>query len=95
MEIIGPTVSQHIKMSDCPQVVKNMIEHLKLLEKEVVLIRVNNASQADAEGSHWSLMIMIPSNGHFYHVDKLDMNKECAKTGNQAVQPDEVQGAKV
>ncbi len=80
MEIVGPTVSQCIKMSDCSQVVKNMIEPLKLPEKKVVLIPVNNASQADAEGSHWSLMIMIPSNSHFYHIDTLDMNKDCATT---------------
>ncbi len=80
IEIVGPTVTQCIKMTDCPKTVREMIEPLKLHQKKLVLIPVNNANRADAEGSHWSLMVMIPSNGHFYHMDTLDMNKECAKT---------------
>ncbi len=78
IEIVGPTVTQCIKMSECSRVVSEMLDPLNLLEKKMVLIPVNNASQADSEGSHWSLLILVPSNGHFYHMDSLDFNKDSA-----------------
>ncbi len=80
IEIVGPTVTQCIKMTACPKTVEEMIEPLRLKQKAVVLIPVNNADKANAEGSHWSLMVLTPCTGHFYHMDTLDLNKECAKT---------------
>ncbi len=80
IEIIGPTVSQCIKVSDCAVTTQEMIGPLNLDEMNVVLIPVNNANERSSEGTHWSLLVMIPSTERFYHLDTLeDMNKDSAK----------------
>ncbi len=79
IEIVGPTVTQCIKLCDSAEVVSDMIEPLKLPEKKMVLIPVNNSVLPDSEGTHWSLLVLIPSEGYFYHLDTLDpVNRECA-----------------
>ncbi len=79
IEIVGPTVSQCIKVSNCSQTTEDMIGPLSLKDKSVVLIPVNNAGQGNSEGTHWSLLVMVPPTGRFYHLDTLDMNKDSAK----------------
>jgi len=58
-----------------------MVEPLALPAKKVVLIVVNDAEAAGyrSKGRHWSLMVLIPSNSTFYHLDSLDLNYAPAK----------------
>ena len=54
LEIVGPSVAQCIKLAerDSP-VISDMLGPLKLSEKMVVIVPVNNSSSADQEGTHW------------------------------------------
>ena len=79
IEIIGPPVTQCIKLAGSPDVVSEMIDPLNLATKRVVLIPVNNSAQENAEGTHWSLLAMVPPSQVFVHIDSLDMNKDHAE----------------
>jgi len=77
IEIVGPAVTQLVKMVDDPDILKA----LNLLEKMLVLIPLNDAKLANDEGTHWSLIVMTPNkeNVSFYHLDSMgDMNKDAA-----------------
>ncbi len=79
IEIVSPAVVQCLKVSRSREVVENMVAPLQLGRKKVVVLPLNNAKQDESGGTHWSIIVLTPRGGQFYHFDSLDMNRECAK----------------
>ncbi len=79
IEVIAPAVAVIINTTSDVQVVRNMIEPLRLREKKIVLVPVNNASTR-LPGTHWSLLVVLPAVQTFLHLDGLvGMNRASAK----------------
>jgi len=50
--------------------VRTQLQPLELVLKSIVIIPVNNG-KINGEGTHWSLLLFIPKEGKFYHIDTL------------------------
>ena len=80
IQIIGPCVAHLIKTMDSKDdAISAMLDPLKIDERRVVLIPVNNAETSSSSGTHWSLMVYVPRQKTFYHLDTLrKMNDDAA-----------------
>ena len=80
IEIIGPCVAQLLKNIEDTKDIAHQLEPLKLHERKIVLIPVNNElAGTEGTGSHWSLMFYLPDSKSFHHIDTLDpMNHDAA-----------------
>jgi len=75
--VLSPAVVQMVKLAKTLGIeeIRLQITPLDLMDKSIVLIPVNN-SQSEGDGSHWSLLIFLPQQFHFHHIDTLgDANK--------------------
>ncbi len=83
IEVISPAVVQCLKVSTSQRVLANMVAPLKLPKKKVVVLPINNASRQNnscQERTHWSILVLTPVDGHFYHFDSVGTNRGAAKT---------------
>ncbi len=84
IEVLSPAVVQCIKVSTSQRVLANMVAPLKLPKKKVVVLPINNASgqkNSSCSGeTHWSVLVLTPADGHFYHFDSVGTNRGAAKT---------------
>ena len=70
IEIISPCVA-HLLRTLKDEDLRKELEHLRILQHQIVLIPVNNA-EGDADGTHWSLMFFHPVSYTFHHIDTMD-----------------------
>ncbi len=82
IEVISPAVVQCLKISSSLRVLANMVAPLKLPNKKVVVLPINNASRQSPcnGGTHWSILLLTSVDGHFYHFDSVGTNRGSAKT---------------
>jgi sentrin-specific protease 8 len=74
--VVSPALAHLIGNTDSEDTAAMVVEELNACTKRVVLIPINNES-AKAKGSHWSLLVFVPRTSSFYHVDSLDLNRDC------------------
>ena len=78
IEIISPSLVHIFKFAKI-ETVRIELKSLKLLSKNVVIISVNNGA-ITGEGTHWSLLVFVPKERIFHHIDTLGgTNKRRAK----------------
>ena len=72
IEILSPSLSQIIKMTRKTELdsIRLQLNSADILPKNIVLIPVNNANNRKM-GSHWSLLILLPKERAFLHMDTL------------------------
>jgi sentrin-specific protease 8 len=78
---VSPEVSQFLKLVS-PEEIPVFLDPLRLEEKEVILLAVNNASDPSqpGAGSHWSLLIFSRQVLEFFHLDSSGgMNEDDAR----------------
>lgn len=66
--VVSPSVAQFIKICAHVEDLVGQVLSLKLDKKWLVVIPVNDAD-VDRQGTHWSLMLFVPCNQHFLHID--------------------------
>jgi len=71
IEVISPSLAQIIKLTRGRNlgILKQMLPG-DILSKSIVLVPVNDATESK-EGKHWSLLIFIPEEKIFLHMDTL------------------------
>jgi len=78
IEILSPSIVQIIKFTTIKEI-RAHLQPLKLLSKSIVIIPVNDGAM-NGGGTHWSLLIFIPKENKFIHMDSLGtMNRHHAK----------------
>jgi len=77
---ISPEVSQFLKMAGRNEV-EIFLEPLNLIEKELIVMAVNNSQDPDRPGgSHWSLLMYSCQAKQFFHFDSSGrMNSDSAQ----------------
>ena len=70
VKIIPPSLSLRVKLSENMTECAEMIADMDLTENELSIFFVNDAS-ADTEGSHWSILLYIKTDGCFHHIDTI------------------------
>ncbi len=87
VEVVSPPVVHCLRISKSREVAENMLAPLQLSRKKVVVLPVRgSAGQIASRGTHWSIIVLTPADGQFYHFDSLDRNRESAKAVANKVQ---------
>ncbi|XP_048337743.1 sentrin-specific protease 8 [Sphaerodactylus townsendi] len=66
---IGPEVAQFIKCATGQEEMGLFLEPLKLPQKKVVFLAINDNSNQAAGGTHWSLLVYFRDQNCFAHYD--------------------------